>query len=120
MSEWYFMEGNNNADKLRKIMVEHPNLPIIFAYPTENPLDYCGSVFTDEMKVEVGEVFNSDEWGDDYVYTDRDDLEDRIREDYYDDYYAKQRETMTEDEFAEQKLKEAEKHWTECIFVYVG
>ena len=119
MDEWFFFETNNNAEKLRKVMIEHPNLPVIFSCLNEN----YDSHITDDMKVEVGEVFNSKLYGDDYVFTEREDLEDRLYDIYEDgdvssldyDYVA-----LTEEEWVNRKLAESEKYWIPCIIVSVG
>ena len=120
MDEWFFSETNNNAEKLRKVMVEHPNLPVVFECANEN---YDSSFYTDYMKIVVGEVFNSKEYGDEYVITDRDDLEDRLY-DLYEIGPADCEYTWgtgeTADEWVNRKLAESEKYWVPCIIVSVG
>ena len=116
MDEWFFFETNNNAEKLRKVMVEHPNLPVIFSCLNEN----YDSHITDDMKVEVGEVFNSKMYGDDYVFTEREDLEDRLYDEYEelsDTFYEP---PIGEEEWVKKEMACSEKYWIPCIIVSVG
>lgn len=119
MDEWFSFEANNNAEKLRKVMIEHPTLPVVFECASGN---YYSSFYTDDMEIVVGEVFNSKEYGDEYVITDRDDLEDRLYDIYkYGDVSSLDYDYggLTADEWVSRKMAESEKYWIPCIIVSV-
>ena len=119
MNEWFFFETNKNAEKLRKVMMEHPNLPVVFECTNEN----YDSFYTDDMKIVVGEVFNNREWNDEYVIADRDVLEDRLYDAYEEGDVSEldyDYPVLTEEEWVKKKLADSEKYWIPCIIVSVG
>ena len=105
-----FWSGNYNSEKIKKVISEHPDLPVVFGVRPFVSDEY-ETVFTDDIEIEVGEIFDSDQWEYGHVFTDRKELEDTIRDRLeYSNY--------TEDEI-QYELFESEKLWRDAIIVYL-
>ena len=105
----------NNTEKLRKMIIEHPELPIVvIAGQNASNEDY--SMFCSYVQVEIGEFLDCKVLNDKKAYTDREEL----REDMEDFYYSNFDGTDSEfDEYIDKKLDNIEEYWTDCIILYV-
>lgn len=104
----------NDASELRKLIAENPDLPILcFAGEDANSGNYdwefCGA------HAVKGEVLTCTSFADDYVFIDREDFEDRMR-DNYDEFDGSDAEF---DQFIENELVKYDPYWKPCIILYV-
>ena len=107
----------HNTEVLRKLILENPDLPLlVFAGEEANGGDYSWMCCTD-VSAEKGEVLDCKGPNDEYLYTDRDELEDDVGEELFSEVGD------IPDEEYEKMLKERmskyEEYWTECIIVRV-
>lgn len=105
----------NSTGELRKLLLEHPELPLLVLAGEEcNGGDYswmaCSSV-----KAQIGEFLDCDQTVDDeYCFIDREEFEEAIENNS--DF------TGTDAEFTEYikaRMAEYEPHWKPCIILYV-
>ena len=107
----------HSADDLRKLIIEHPDLPLlVLASEDANSGDYpymsCNSV-----SAEVGEFLDCMQYIDDeHIFTDRYEFEDKICDTMY-DYDGSDQEFEQE---VERRVMEYDPYWKPCIIVYVG
>ena len=106
------------ADGLRKLIIENPDYPLlVLARDDANNGDYsymsCGFVYA-----KVGEFLDCmQEVDNEYIFTDRDDFEDRIYDTMYNDFDGSEQELEQE---IERKVMEYDPYWKPCIIVKVG
>lgn len=108
-------------EKFRKILNEHPDLPIVFLATEEaNTGDYS-LVYCESVQVGIGEILNEETPYDrDTTFTDRDDFMEAIGDAICDQPEYK---TMTDKEFDEAIEKIAAQYddkWVKVIEVVVG
>lgn len=123
MKDW--LEGNlvHETEKLRKLLIENPDCPLlIFAGEDANIGDYgymgCTSVSCEKNVVLILDNDAPDPPNDELIYVGEDELEDDIAEQVYDDMP----EATDEEQEAETKRRLAmfDKYWKECIVVYAS
>lgn len=105
-------------DKLRKLIIENPDLPICF-FATDTACDYdYSSCSCDDVSAEIGEILNCQQTiKDEIVFTDRDDFEEAV--------YDALSDGDDESEAAiEAKVPlvvaEYDPYWVKCIIVTVS
>lgn len=115
---------HQSSDEFRKIIAENPGMPIMFfasedAYPGTS---FFSSVLATARCI-VGQYLNcetpkqSAEEG--LLITDKDDLEEQLY-DYYEN--CGECDDLTREQFqafVEERIKEYDPYWTDCIMVYV-
>lgn len=93
-------------EDLLKIVKENPDLDIVVMTSTQDLTDDYGYLLLEKIKVEVTDIYNSPY--DEYIYFDKDDVIDRLREcladneeyaDMSDDEYDKMCEEKANDYF---------------------
>lgn len=108
----------HSGDKLRQLLLEHPDLPlIVFATDEANSGDYsamsCGSICC-----EVGEFLDcQQDVNDERCYTDRDDFVDAIYDAIEWKWDGSEKELEQE---VERRADEYEPYWKPCIILTVG
>lgn len=109
------------TDELRQLIIDNPGLPLlVMAGPEAYSDDYSpGYTLCDYVKASLGEVLDSTDFDDERVITDRDDLEERIREspDFVDEH-----SDLSDEEFdkaVEEKMKLYDDDWVKAIIVKV-
>lgn len=108
-------------EKFRKILNEHPELPIVFLANEEaNTGDYS-LVYCESVHVSIGEILNEETpYDKDTTFTDRDEFEEAIADAICDEDEYK---NMSDKEFYEAVEKIAakyDKYWVDVIEVVVG
>ena len=115
--KWLF----HNTDKLRKLIVENPGLPLVvcagedaYDHDTEPRMTVCSRV-----RVYVEEILVCD-WDDERIFIGRDDLEERIRDSecFQDDH-----SDLSDDEFdkaVEEELAKYDNDWVKAIVLEVN
>lgn len=109
-----------NTDKLKKLIFEHPDLPIVVLAGQEAHNDsYYGWMYCSDISFAIDEILDCDFYDyDDSVFTDRDRLEEKIEDDLYDEYHRKSDE---EYELAiEQEVKKYDPYWKKVIAIYAN
>jgi len=108
--------GIFTGEQVRKLLAEHPELPILFRVCTE---ELCGEwryEFMSSAYAEIGEVLDCyQDVDEELIFIDREEFEDRIRDSLP---YG-----LTDDEVEAEtaaKLAEYEPYWKKCILVTVG
>ena len=101
---------------LKEVILENPNLPIMFMVNHDygNP-DYHWSIAA--AKAKVGIVFFSEEWNEEKIYLDEDDLYQDVE-----GWVCENHESWTElqkEEASNEKMKEFESKWENAILVRV-
>lgn len=102
--------------ELLKLVAEHPELPVVFLVDVEgaDPWDYSW-YYASRVHAEIGELLNNEFWSGEEIINDRDRLEEKI-EDYY--YEEKGIEGEHELEYlVQEELKKCEKDWVKVIQV---
>lgn len=108
-------------EKFRKILNEHPDLPIVFlanedANIGDYSLMYCGSV-----QVGIGEILNEvTPYDKDTTFTDHDDFEETIADAICDEDEYKNMSESEFDEAVKNIAAQYEDKWVEVIEVVVG
>ncbi len=108
------------ADKLRQLILDNPDLPLVVLVGDEaNTGDYS-YMFATSVSAEIGEILDcNQEFNDCICYTDRDDFEDDVGESVY---YQHEDEDHP-DEWWEEETKrvaaEYDPYWKKCILLTV-
>lgn len=107
----------HSTEVLRRMILENPDLPlVVFAGEEANIGDYSWMCCTD-VRAEKGEMLDCAGPNDEYIYTDRDNLEDDV-----DDMLYSEVGNIPDDEYnrlLKERMREYEEYWTECIILYV-
>ena len=121
----------NNAE-IRKLILENPDLPIVFraneyANNGEYPYMFCTYVYA-----QIGEVLDCEqEIDEEVIFTDRESFEDAVYDKVVDDseeynssmYYGKIGPVLSEKDIedeAKRVMSEYEPYWKKCILITVG
>jgi hypothetical protein len=109
----------HNADELKRLIVENPDLPIVvLASDDANCGDYCWQ-YCCSVSFGLDEILDCDYSDyDDVVFTDRERLEEKISDDLYDEFFNKSQEEY--DEAVRRKMEELEPYWTKVIAIYAS
>ena len=109
----------HQSDKLRKLIIDNPDLPIVvLASDDANCGNWCWQ-YCCSVSCGIDEILDHDYY--DYcdcVFTDRDSLEEKISDDLYDEYHDKSEEEY--DEAVKRKMEELEPYWTKVIAIYAS
>ena len=108
-------------EKFRKILNEHPDLPIVFLATEEaNTGDYS-LVYCESVQVGIGEILNEETPYDrDTTFTDRDDFMEAIGDAICDQPEYKTRTDKEFDEAIEKIAAQYDDKWVKVIEVVVG
>ena len=105
-----------NTEKLREMILEHPDTPIAILVDPEVCGDDCGLWYAPDIRFSTGEILNCEQDIDDEkVFTDRNDFEETLVDIMADD---PEYEELSDEEFdvvLKGKLKEYEPFWTKVI-----
>lgn len=106
------------SDKLKKLILENPELPIvILANEDSSNADY-GWTFCSSISFYIEEILDYDFYDSDEVFTDRDRFEEVIADNLYDEYCEK-----PEEEYEAAIKCEVEKYdpyWKKVIAIYAS
>ena len=119
------------SDKLRKLILENPDLSIMVEVETELCLDDTyTSWIAPSINFRIGEVLDCDQHiNDERIYFDRQEFEDDLYDWLENDYYAEgetpdgDRDEPTEEEVdrkAKEVLAEYEPYWKKAIIIHAG
>lgn len=91
-------------DKLLKLIKENPNLDVVVMASTDDLIDEYGYLLLEKIKVEITDIYNSPY--DEYIYFDKDDVVEKLKE-----YLADNKEyaDMSDEEYdkmCEEKAKD--------------
>ena len=107
----------NSTAKLRKLIIENPDLPlIVFAGDEANNEGYS-SVYCSKVVAYIGEILDCENDACDRIYDDRIEFEEILS-----DKLAEEHPELSDDEFGEllkKRLDEFEPYWEKCIILYV-
>ena len=108
-------------EKFRKILNDHPDLPIVFLANEEaNTGDYS-LVYCESVQVNIGEILNEETPYDrDTTFTDRDDFFEAIGDAICDQAEYKAMSDKEFDEAIEKIAAQYDQYWVEVIEVVVG
>ena len=109
----------HKSDKLKKLIMENPDLPIVvLASDDANNGDWCWQ-YCFNVSCGLDEILDYDyyDYGD-CIFTDRDSLEEKISNDLYDEYHDKSKEEY--DDAVKRKMEELEPYWTRVIAIYAS
>lgn len=109
----------HKSDKLKKLIIENPDLPIVvLASDDANNGDWCWQ-YCFNVSCSLDEILDCDYCDyDDEVFHDRGRLEEKISDDLYDEYHDKSPEEY--DDAVKRKMEELEPYWTNVIAIYVS
>ena len=123
MKEWLKGDLIHETEKLRKLLIENPECPLlILAGEDANSGDYsymvCTDISCEKKSVLILDNDAPDPPNDELIYVGEDELEDDIADQVYDDMP----EASDEDQDAEIKKRMTmfEPYWKECIVVYAS
>lgn len=105
-----------SSNKLRKVLAENPDLPLLVFRDTDydNDADYYLTTCSD-LTVNVENAVQWDGWNEGMIYTDRDSLKSHVELFYWG-------ESNSEEEYnelVESKMKEFDDKWVRCIVLSV-
>ena len=107
----------HGSDDLKKLILENPDLPIVVLANEESSCDYFGWTYCSSVSFEIVEILDCDYYGyNDTVFTDRDELEEKISDDLYTDYSDKSEEEY--DEAVRREVERFEPYWKRVIAIY--
>lgn len=112
----------HNTSELRKLIVEHPELPLI-VMATENAYfePYYQATVCSDVHALIGEYLNCCQTVDDeIVFTNRDEFEEKLRDNIEDDYDNRDKSDEWIDAEVQRELAEYEPYWEPCILLFVG
>ena len=79
-----------STEKLKKLILENPDLPIVVLAGEEANNGYCGWMYCSSISFGLDEMLDCDYYDyDDAVITDRDRLRELIEDDLWDEYHEK-------------------------------
>ena len=108
--------GIFTGEGLRKILMEHPELPVVFQVNTEEFTGEYKYEFASSAIAQIGEILDCVQDIDEcWIFVDRDSFEDSVRDSLP---YG-----LTDDEVQAEvaaTLAEYEPYWKKCIIVMVG
>jgi hypothetical protein len=107
----------HDATNLRKLISEHPDLPIVVLAGEEaNGGDYCW-MYCSSISCCIDYILDTKTpYDSEYVFTDRDEFEDKVADALYDDYCEK-----SDDEYAaaiKAEIVKYEPYWKKVIAIY--
>ena len=108
-----------SSDKLKKLILENPELPVVVLAGEEswdgcNPWTFCSNI-----SFRIEEILDCDFLDyHDCVFTDRDRLEEKITDDLYADYSDGPEEEY--EAAINRKLQELEPYWTKVVAIYAS
>ena len=109
------------TDELRQLIIDNPGLPLlVMAGADAYSDDYSpGLALCNRVKASLGEVLDNEDFDDEWVITDRDELEERIREnpDFVDEHSGLSDEEF--DKAVEERVKLYDDDWVDAIIVTV-
>ena len=107
-----------NTDGLKKLIAEHPDLPIVVLVGEDINNGMYSYMYAPEIRYSVEEILDCDDVTDydDTVITDRDRLEEILEERYYDENEERSEEEI--DLLVKAKMAELEPYWKEVIAIY--
>ena len=110
---------SHKTDELKKLIAEHPDLPIVVLASDEaNCGDWCWQ-YCFSVSFGLTEILDCDYTdNDDTVFTDREMLEEQISDDLYDEYCNKGHEEY--DAAVERRMAEFEPYWKKVIAIYAS
>lgn len=110
---------SHKSDELKKLIMKNPDLPIVvLASDDANNGNWCWQ-YCFNVSCGLDEILDCD-YSDSYdcVFTDRDDLEEQIAYNLYDEYRGKPEEEY--EAAIKQKMEELEPYWTKVIAIYAS
>lgn len=115
MKEVYSFNLAHNTEKLKELIVEHPDYDIVFLAGDEaNPGGEYSYMYCSNIRFEIEEILDAYYGCFDVVFTDRDDFEEKVRETLED--------MECSDEEYEQAVKATlekyEPYWKKVIAIY--
>ena len=106
----------NKTDKLRKMILENPDLPlVVFAGEEANSGDYSWMGCTD-VYFEIGKVLDAAGPNGEKIYLDVDDLEDDVGDLLYDEVGD-----IPDPEYGamlKERMSKYDDDWVDCIIIY--
>ena len=111
------LQLDHNTAELKKIIEEHPDLPIVILANDDSVLCEGGWTYCSSIKIEVLEMLDCEYFDySDSVITDRDRLEEVIEDRLYDDYHDKSDEEY--DKAIKEQMDMLEPYWKDVIAIY--
>lgn len=117
MCELKRLNLDHNTDKLKQIILENPDLPIVILADESSAIDNGAWTYCSKVSFKVDEILDCEyyDYGD-MVITDRDRLEEVIEDNLYSKYHDK---TETEyDAAIKAELAKLEPYWKKVIAIY--
>lgn len=108
---------DHNTDKLRQLISENPNLPIVVLADESSVADNGAWTYCSKIGIKIDEILDCEyfDYGE-MVITDRDRLEELIEDNLYEDYHDK---PDSEYEAAiEAEMAKFEPYWKKVIAIY--
>lgn len=107
---------DHNTNELKRLIAENPDLPIVILANESSVCDNGAWTYCSLIKVELGELFDSDEYSDEWIINNRRDLEDYIGDRIYDNHPE-----LTEEEYEKAvaaEMARLEPYWKKVIAIY--
>lgn len=113
----------NTTEKLRKLIQENPDLPLVFIVESDVVAD-CDYVtwFVPRIDCHIGEILDCEQSiNDERIYTDRDEFEEDVEDFFFNSYEFMNEETEEElERKVKDEIKKYEPYWKKCIIVEGG
>lgn len=106
-----------STEELKTLISENPDLPIVVLASHDGCYDEYYWTYCSRVTFSIGEYMSYDVFGDDYIFSDREEFEEKLRDTLADE---PEYESLSEQEFdtlIEEKLKEYEPYWVKAIFI---
>ena len=107
---------------LRQMIIDNPDLPIVFSVSTEDYYDDYAFAYINENNVscEVGEMLDCDvDWNNNIMFTDRGDFEESLENYLMTDYEIEHLSDSDFEDVLNYHIEKFEPFWKKCILVTI-
>lgn len=108
---------SKSTEGLKQMILENPDLPIIVLTSYEGTSDEWYWTYCKSVSYHIGEYMSYDLFDDEYLVTDREEFEDKLRYKYEDEPGINLLPEAEFDAFIAEKIKAYEPYWVKAIFI---
>lgn len=111
-----------DCTKLRQMIIDNPDLPIVFSVSTEDYYDDYAFAYINENNVscEIGEILDCDvDWHNNIMFTDRGDFEESLENYLMLDFEIEHLSYSDFEDILNYHIEKFEPFWKKCILVTI-
>jgi len=111
-----------DCTKLRQMIIDNPDLPIVFSVSTEDYYDDYAFAYINENNIscEVGEILDCDvDWHNNIMFTDRIEFEESLEDYLMTDFEIEHLSDSDFEDVLNYHIEKFEPFWKKCILVSI-